>query len=144
MDAVGSSNINTNYGSYSDCESVPDVSRETDGFETTSAVNDSSSIGSFSSGRETELADLYDQRAQAEAALGEAKLQRDEIQLKVNVRVQERLLANGVSEEENESLNSSQEAYAQILNDKAAAQQELNRCQRESGANDKAIHSNVQ
>lgn len=149
MDAVGSSSVNTNYGLYSDYESVStNSSAETGGASSGLTAEDSGSIGSFASGKGTaELNDLYGQRNQAESELGEITAQKNSAQTKINARKQELTQNRQGGEEfasENEALGKAQELYAQTVSDRDAAQQALNQARQESGANDQAISANAQ
>ena len=148
MNAVGSVSVNTNYGSYSDCESLPDVSRETVSSDVDSVLSDSSQIGSFGSGSGSgELSVLYGQRARAESELGDITARKSETQSKVYARKQELTRNRQGGEEyavENEALDSAQDAYEQTVSSRDKAQQELNQIKQESSANAQAISSNAQ
>lgn len=148
MDSVSSASVSTNYGAYSDYSPSGSVSRETSEGETNSALNDSSTIGSFGSECGiSELHDLYSQKAQAESELGEITAQKNDAQTKVNARRQEIVQNRQSGEEysaENEALNSAQEAYAQTVSARAEAQQALSQIRQQSSANDQAINRNAQ
>ena len=148
MDSV-SSRVSSSSSVYTPV-SAEAVSNAQNAAETAALPSDSASISAFSANQESvddsnpDLNSLYSQKAQAQSDVGELKGQLGEAQSQLSARRQEVIQENAPDKQDNKEFSDDKQLYDRAVESRQSAQDELNRLNNDSAANDRDINSNAQ